>query len=224
MVVKNKIIKDEKILPSAPQSSDRKKIRFLNIFLLKYFNLAIGAIVLVVLFFGYAYLLKPKYNDINSEIREAYELKEKEFADLEVYLSRLNIYYHSYDQVDTEKLKKIAEILPPDGSYEDLFILMENLAKDKGLALDEISIMPDNTIAGTASKNAAPKSKKDKDKLKGIGTVNITLNLVGVDYERLKDLLETLEGALRMMDIQTLTFSSSKSSVVIEITTYYKKS
>lgn len=223
MVVENKIIKDEKILPSASQSSGKGKNRFLNIFLLKYFNFVIGVIVLIVLFFGYAYLLKPKYNDINSEIREAYELKEKEFADLEVYLSRLNIYFRSYDEVDTEKLKKIAEILPPDGAYEDLFIQMENLAKDKGMALDEILIVPDNANKEKTSKTA-PKSKKDKDKLKGIGTVDITLTLVGVSYERLKDLLETLEGALRMMDIQTLTFSSTKSSVVIKITTYYKKS
>jgi hypothetical protein len=195
-------------------SSQSKSRRVLNAFLFQYVNGLVLLVLLGVLYAGYLFLLRPKYTAIRGELNASVAAKEKEFEDLQNYLSVLNNYYRSYENVDKEKVKKIDGMLPTGRSTEDLFAVFEQLAAEKGLVIKEIAIAPEE-VAKTSKKN-----QKAVSSLSGIGVTTITLDFVGGTYPILKDLLATLETSQRLFDVESVDYNPGNSSLTLKLKAY----
>jgi Tfp pilus assembly protein PilO len=202
------------------KSKDQSKKRVLFIFLYRYFNYLIIFIVLIILLVGFLYLIKPKYTSITRGVEQINKEREELRDDLSNYLNDLNSYKKQYSQVsDTEK-EKINKMLPDNEVAEDLFAHMESLISRRGLILDSMKVGSEKDKRGKKTKSAA---KSDKDSLGQINIINMEVSVSGVDYKGLKDLLNTIENNLRIMDIKEITSSPEENTVTLKIDTYSYK-
>ena len=58
---------------------------------------------------------------------------------------------------------------------------------------------------------------------KGIGAVDISMNINGMDYNKFKILLNLIEYNLRIIDVKNFVFSGSAASLSLNLRTYYRK-
>jgi hypothetical protein len=58
---------------------------------------------------------------------------------------------------------------------------------------------------------------------KGIGAVDVSMNVSGMSYNKFKILLNDIEINLRVIDVQNFIFSGTASSMSFNLRTYYRK-
>lgn len=201
-------------------TEDKQKIRMLNIFLLRYFNLIVLFLVILVLMTGFFYLIKPKYKSISREIKLTDQARETEYNSLQQYYNRLKQYKLSYDEINEKDIKRIENMTLNSSDYGELFRELETVILKRGLLLTSLEISAD--ISESSSKKIIPKSQKiDNSLFDGVGKVRISMEIIGVDYKSFKSLLVTIENNLRLLDIEELTFSPVEKAVSFEINVYY---
>ncbi len=151
----------------------------------------IVGIVVLALVLGLL-LLWPKYQQwqtlrLNIQQREA-ELQSKQgyYAQVRVASSTLAEY--------AEPFAKIASALPDDPSLPPLLNFFQSTAAQTGLLLEKVN------LGGVTSSPQNPNAPKE---------VRVTIQLRG-SYQSLKDFVATLESSARMIEIEKLSFASSK--------------
>ena len=105
------------------------------------------------------------------------------------------------------------------GSYlpEDVFTGMEKLISSRGFILNSIS------VNSAAADNASAKDS-GKQKIAGaLGEVVIKLDISGVSYEGLKQLLAIIENQLRLMYVKKISYSPEGNTASLEISAYFLK-
>ena len=66
------------------------------------------------------------------------------------------------------------------------------------------------------------KDNEEKDLLpKGVGKIEVNFNAEGVDYYGLKNLIQSIENNLQIMDIENLKFNPEENTITIKFFTYY---
>lgn len=199
-----------------------------NGFLIKYFNLLAIALAVIILIAGFFLLIKPKYNKISREIKLSNENSENKYNAAFNYLAQLNKLKAEYEKISPEDIKKIETILPSEEFYEELFVQLESIVLKNGLLLTSMQISPEGISSGKESdgakarNNSPEKNKAAEDILpKEITKIKIMMNVAGVDYFGLKNLLYALENNLQLIDITNLNFSPDQKGVTIEMFAYY---
>jgi len=210
-----------------------QRMRQINNFLLGYFDWLILVVALIILAVGFFMIIKPRYNLVSKDI-ELVELEQKgEFNNLQLYLNNLQKLQADYKNVAIEDKRKMDIILPKKGEIEEFFSKMEAFILKSGyilsslqLSVDETEVIVEQTDSKSKSKNETSDQETDvatqaktEDLLQKIGKVNITMSIIGTDYNGLKNLLRTIENNLRLMDINNLSWSGS--SVNLQLVTYY---
>jgi Tfp pilus assembly protein PilO len=168
-----------------------------------------------VLSAGYFFILKPKHQAIIRGAEETIRLKQTEYDGLNTYFVKLQRYIANYATIGDDKKKLVDEMLPAGLEPEKLFTSLEALIIGRGLELNSIELIPDEK-----------RTKKDllsPEAEAGIGHVRVTLSITGIDYKGLKDLLNTIENNLNLLDVEKVSWLPSTRSVSIEAKTYYLK-
>jgi hypothetical protein len=182
------------------------------------FFLFIVIIVFLAISFGcYRFLLRPKYDSINKEIKESIEARVENIDLLGRYLQRLNKYNENYENVPKLNKEKIETFFNYGYDQEILFSQFEAIAKNQGVILGSLSVQAEG-----ASKNSRQKSDDIAKKTGGLTTVKINATFIGLDYKALKNFLAYMENILPLINIVNLKFADG-NSVVIEAETYYFK-
>lgn len=197
-----------------------------QIFLGQYFRLVI-LIMVILIFFGGWFFLKPKYQQIISLTESQKRKVRSDFEGRKIYLNKLISTINAYNQIDKSDIAKVNAILPPPNIKETLFPYMDNLMRKNGFLLTSLSVQPIMEESGSAKKKSdSGQAKKDKqvqgDALpKEIGVIKMNMSIAGVDYESLKRLLRIMENNLRLMDISDLGFDLNNETATLALTTYY---
>ncbi len=199
-----------------------------NGFLIKYFNLLAIALAAIILIVGFFLLIKPKYNKIFQEIRLSNESSESKYNAAFAHLAQLNKLKAEYEKISPEGIKKIEIMLPSEKFYEEQFVQLESIVLKNGLLLTSLQISPEELPSGKESAAAKAKnSQPEKNKAAEAGLpeevtkIKIAMNVAGVDYLGLKNLLYVLENNLQLIDITNLSFSPDQKSATLEMHAYY---
>ena len=210
-------------MPDGKKNKKNFIIFWVNNFLLEYFKVALAIFTILILLSSYFFILNPKYTKIKQDTAMANESTENVSNNLQHYLKVLNGYIREYQEVDKDIKEKIDKVVPIGNNKEDLYVLMEQIAKNENLFLTSVEI---NSAKDVASKNTSKKGEKNKEILTTpteLGIISIDLNFIGVSYLNLKSLLNTLEKSLQIMDVRDIIFYPESTSLVLSLDTYYLK-
>jgi Tfp pilus assembly protein PilO len=169
----------------------------------KYTKFIIAFVVILVIVGGY-FLWLPKYQEYNANNEDLNKegertKKKKEYLyELEGHLNGLAEYQ--------EKLDKINSAIPIKYSPASLYSFVQKATGENGLAL----------LAADFSEGGA-KSDKEESLSSGlkINQIGISISTSG-EYESLKNLLSTIYRTSRLIDINSLSFSSTTSEDIEE--------
>lgn len=204
----------------------RKRIVY---FLINYFNWLILAFVLIILALGYFLFIQPKYKQIARELDIISVSKEGKYIERQEYLNQLLKLKEVYYNIKKNDTNKIKIFLPDYHGTEDILSQLEFIALRNGLLLKSLQIKKDKEEA--LSQKATKEKKITTDEKVGaispggleseVGKIEIGMEVVGVDYAALKNLLKTIENNLRLYDISSINYSPAGGSLTITLSTYY---
>lgn len=188
----------------------RKNNNRVSLFLNLYFNAFLALALIIFLAISYFVVLKPKFDVTLTAIQISIADQQKIYAQEEAKLAGLRSMAELYKKIDSGDLSKFNKLLPDFYAPEQLFGELEEIISKQGLIVGSISLNPP-VETGSA---ALPAS---------VGRLSISLSLGAIDYRGLKNLLNTLETNLRLLDVTKVSFSPEGSAATLEIDTYYYK-
>ncbi|MCX6796624.1 MAG: hypothetical protein NTW06_03960 [Candidatus Falkowbacteria bacterium] len=181
----------------------------------KYFLVVVLVIFAAIIVVGYLFLIQPKYTAVSEKIKTEDEQRTKELEDLTVYADRLRQYQSKYNGISAADKEKIDTLIAGKYLPENIFIDMEKLIFSRGLILNSID------VSSQGKPNDAEASASGGQNVGGIGEATIKLDITGVNYEGLKQLLAVIESSLRLLDVKKINFSPEGNTAQLEIATYY---
>jgi Tfp pilus assembly protein PilO len=141
-----------------------------------------------------SFLVYPKYISL-SNLRAEALMKKREFEGLEKYYQQIREISEKLQNYQ-ESLQKIDFAIPDSPSLPEFFNFLQKLSAASGLSLKNIS--------------SSPLAKEDK-----IQELKISLTLSG-NYQDFKNFLSSLEKSARLIEINEISFSSSKEKEPME--------
>lgn len=177
-------------------------------YLAAHFKKIVFLVVIIIVAAGYFFLLGPKYKEIRMKMKDI-ETKGSEQSALQDKLIQITKLRNTYKSIDQDDVKKINSALPDLPLKDELLTQLEALISQNGLLLTSLQI--------------EDPQKAETQKVSGVGKVRISMDVVGTDYQNLKNILSVLEKNLRLLDIISLKFSPEGRTVSLEIVTYYIK-
>ena len=168
-----------------------------------YFRWVVIVSMVIILLVGYFFVIRPEISVAGQE--EAYQEIESEYLALKRFLAQLNELSGIYQGISAKDISKVDSLLPERIDIEELMRQMEVIVLQNGLFLSTLQI------------------DEGSDHSEGIGSVNISMNIVGTDYSSFKNLLYTIESNLRLLDISELNFSPGSKSTTLSLVAYYQK-
>ncbi len=199
----------------------------INFVFSRYFKLFMLAIILTIFAGGYIFVVGPKYKEIENKKKEISNNEELEYFKQKRKIKQLNDLINVYKNISQADMEKIDLLLPSEEKiHEELFSQIESIILRNGLLLKSLEIDTRESSSKSAknSDSAKIKGETEEDVLpKDIGRVRINLNILGLDYFKLKDLVRVFENNLRLIDIDEINFQPDNNSAIIGFYTYYLK-
>jgi hypothetical protein len=207
------------------QNSNKAKINYLAF---KYFPFLIIAVSCLVFAVGFFYIIKPKYNTVASEVESKLSDYRSQLETRDSYLNKLVDLNQVFEKIDKNDRDKIDGILPGKEDGADLMRQLEKIVRSNGALLSSLNIEK-------AKAAASPKNPKDKSKPKeaiaasgraipeGVGKLDASMDVEGVNYNVLKKLLASFENSIRLIDVEKIDFDPAGMSAKITLSAYYLK-
>lgn len=149
--------------------------------------LYIGILLIISLLLVF-FLVFPKYQDWGV-LKNEVAIKQAELESQEKYFGELQRISEEIKQYQ-DNLSKIDTILPPGSELADFYDFLQKVASQSGLALGKIG-------AGTAAAVEGQNIKETK----------ISIGVTG-NYSALKNFIQSLENSARLIEVESITFSS----------------
>ncbi len=195
----------------------------------------LGGIVLLVLVFGYFFILQPKISGIstNNEDLTVINAKNQASQDLAKNVKALTQSFGTLEASRNEDLKKLQSIVPQGEQLAELFVLAEKLAQRRGFSLNslDVSSSAENTIETKTAVGSEAKTESTSTVSKELESLSITMVVAQTEaspnsepYLAFKSYLNDLESTVRLLDIESVSFSGSDSgllSMSFTIKTYF---
>lgn len=208
------------------ESNKNRIIKNAIIFLARYFNFFVIGIVVVILISGYFLIISPKVRELSEKDKSiektVFDGSAPEFKERQDRLKELKKILADYEEINPDSIKKIKTMLPTRKKQEILLAEMEKIILSNGFLLS--SITTEEAKGETLSKKtslkegeSAPISTISQD----IKKLKITMEIIGADYNGLKNILGILENNLRLLDITKVSLNSEKENLSLEGYTYY---
>ncbi len=220
---RNKALQQEKKLVY----QQKKKIIY---FLINYFNWIILAFILIILVLGYFLFIQPKYTQITQELNVISVGKEEKYVKRQEYLNQLIKFKDAYYSIKESDVDKIKIFLPDYHGTEDILSQLEFIALHNGLLLKSLQIKKDKEEVLPQETNEVKRIITDEEESissqglgSEVGEIEVGMEVAGVDYIALKNLLKTIENNLRLYDISSINYSPQGGALIITLSTYYLK-
>lgn len=217
----------------------RRKRNATNKFLNTYLKVIIFFLILAFIGLVFYFVLLPKFEEASNASNSTIAAKKSEFINeynnLQVYRSLIN----EFEKIDPQDVYKIEKMIPSTYTRDDLFTEIAYLLSENSFKIVDINIIdPRFMDDGAPMKGIASGSKRPgieanapkaayQEKIDampgGVSAWVIDLEIVDMDYFKLKKLLTLLENNLKLIDVYSLDFRPSDSSLSIGLITYYKK-
>jgi hypothetical protein len=205
------------------QNANKAKI---NLLAFKYFPIFIIAVSCLILATGFFYILKPKYNTVASEVEAKLSDYRSQLEARDGYLAKLLELNQVYEKIDKNDRDKIDGMLPFKEDGADLMRQLEKIVRTNGALLSTLNIEKAKAVV-------APKNAKDKSKTKettagraipeGVGKLDASMDVEGVNYAVLKKLLASFENSIRLIDVEKIDFDPAGMKAKISLSAYYLK-
>lgn len=210
------------------RTENEKKRKVIEVIIFHYFKWIIIFLVLVILFLGYTFLLKSKYKQVFESPELGKKDKMQEYLDIKDHLAELNNLIDSYHKISQKDIDKVNFILPNKYVPEKLFTQIDSIILKNGSILTSLTIKvkDEESLSALKSFFSASETVKKEDIIllpDGVEKITLSLNIAGVDYVALKNIIRTIENNLRLMDITNISFEPGNGSLNMEIDTYYLK-
>ncbi len=225
-------------------------LRALHGSLERHFRIYAAMTVVVLVAAGFLLVLQPTMTDLRSvgifQLRQTKErlAKKQELLDL---TQRLVEKYRGINFADTNKLQLL---LPEYPDIASMFVQMEALAQSAGMQLTNISFSDSGSAQQakkTADTNTETKTKTNTPgetkpgaagntasaqtsplAAAGIERLSVSFSVTGGSgYTSFKQLLDTVESNIRLLDIASISYSPAQKELaetyLINAVTYYRK-
>lgn len=176
------------------------------------------ALILIILGLGLLYVFTmPQYSEVKMRLATQQEYKEllDNISDIAETRDRLLV---DYEKIPRTELDRLSKILPENVDTVRLAQEVDTIAARYGIAVESIQVEKDSP------KNSAgivlPEYAKSYER------ATVSFNFVS-SYQNFRRFLEDLERSLRIMNVQSLSFSSGGEANIYEhkisIETYWLK-
>jgi hypothetical protein len=187
-----------------------------NFFLNNYFNAILAGVLILFLAVAYFAFLGPKFRATEAAILMNIEEQRRLYENQQKKLASLQAIAEVYKKISPADLVKFNSVLPDDYARERLFGELAEIVSRGGWLVTSIQIdQPAEGVPPPTSPSII--SVTDKK----VGTINLSLEVMAVDYGNFKKLLRILENNLRLFDISAVEFSPSEDSATVFLTTYF---
>jgi hypothetical protein len=194
------------------------------VFLNHYFNAIIFVVFLAIVIFGLFIFVKPKYENVRSNINKTKETETAEYLKQSVRLEELKKIKENYDKISQEDIKKLDLMVPSMLDKEELLVQLEKIILQNGLLFSNLAVKEGGSGSQSADESVLIEQSAPAGDLSSSGEIkslNISLPLTGVSYEGLKNILKVFQNNLRLMDINSISYNPEGQTINLEITTYY---
>lgn len=224
----------------------------LLLFFNRFWIISTAILVGVLLLGGYYLFIQPKVKS-NEELRDAALQTSVDQENSKQLLNNLEDLKRVYNDILTNRqndIERLREIIPNNPQVAELFLMADRLSRQYGMSLEQISISEakeDKVQAATLNEDGEPVS--DTKAVADTTKKNLALKTLSVsfvvtpmslpeeeqpeldqksNYQSFKEYLEALEKNLRLVDIQTISFTNMEStnktapSYNFTVQTYYR--
>lgn len=204
------------------KSDNRQLMKKVNSFLIDYFRWVMVTVLLAVALFGIFLVVLPKYQDVNNQISSDYMDESQRFQHMSRYLDELYSLKKSFNNVQEADRARIGRFLPNNPGLEDLMTEIYALADRTGVSAASIKAAIEDGNKKSTDMFAA--DEKTNTALSGdIAKINVSVNIINVNYSQYKAFLSSLENNLRLLDVLETSYSPSSGSANFKINAYYLK-
>ena len=184
-------------------------------------------IVVIILLLGFIavviFLDVPKVQEI-LDLRRKVETQEEALFQKEELMARVEKLKNKYED-NEESLTKVNYILPSEEEIPNLIVQLEAMALEAGLILERIEFH----LSQETGQSRAAVRDSTQEVVEDYKTLSINLDLVG-GYFAFKNFLELIEENIRLMNIDSISFSpqySEETELLLFnfntiLTTYYQ--
>ncbi|PIS04959.1 MAG: hypothetical protein COT81_03745 [Candidatus Buchananbacteria bacterium CG10_big_fil_rev_8_21_14_0_10_42_9] len=211
-----------------------------------FFNWILLLIFVAIVGLSYMLFLQPAYqktrttNDFSLKESQAYLIEQQ------AYLAKLKSFNKAISSVTAEQNQRLDSVLPKEPKIAELYVMFEDIALKNNLTLESVAVdTPINSQAQAGNAVGSSQSNiVDLGILLGNDSANTTANGAGLAangsgsrqvvelsvvvtmqgdlaYENYKQLLQTVESSLRLLDLRQITFTPGQDSVTLNMITYY---
>lgn len=204
--------------------SSRFKITAINQQLNAHFTIYAIATVLIVLLAGFFFLVNPEIEKVRSFGALSLEQSRHQRDQVTESLRLVRSTVAAYQVLNAQDIAKLQAVLPSSADLPAMFVEVEALALSSGLRLSNVSFLQ----AAAQRKAAAGTTASAKPSvLAGIQQMQVNFTVTGGHgYANLKNFLATLESSVRILDVQSLSYTPAKAgdeeSYVVNAIAYYK--
>jgi Tfp pilus assembly protein PilO len=163
----------------------------------------------VTLFFMYA---NPLYNDI-SGLKAQVASYNSALSNSKMLESQRDKLTAQYDAMDPDNLARLQKLLPNNVDNIRLILEIEQIAAPYGMTLTNIKYDTTDANANTATTvaSAIPGGGVAKQQVSDYGTFNLEFSTSG-SYDNFISFTKDLESNLRIVDISSISFSSTTTA------------
>lgn len=179
----------------------------LRFFLIKRFIPIVISIVLFTIIGGYFFLIKPERDKIMTLNNKIQEL-DKQFKEKSEQITIQSERIGGVSKVNLQRMDTIEKLLPPLSQLEEYSIVMNNVAEDMGVILDDVKMGEPISISEFASKRGGYYKENFSQISLPIFVVSISIQITSntgdFGYQKIKSLLDEITAGRRIFNISSI--------------------
>jgi Tfp pilus assembly protein PilO len=157
-------------------------------------------IILILIFAAIVVFLNVPGVQKILDIRKQIDSSKQTFVEEQELMTRVENLVKLYED-NKESVEKINYIIPSGEDIPNLIVQLEALAFEQGLVLGKIEMTPKETVQEGGGDTQQEKS------VENYKTLTINVSIMGT-YDAFKNYLKAVEENMRLMDVNSLNFSS----------------
>lgn len=179
----------------------------------KYIVLCVVATVMIVVGLGYLFVIAPKLASIQGSTSKEMTEKQARRESNEREIQQLRSIEEDLRHVTSAEQRRLEAVLPSSAELDDLYIQFSDIASELGLSMVNLEF----SGAGSAA------TADEKQAIGGdIQTLDVTYTVDGVDsYDSLKQLLGVLQDNIRLIDMNSLSYTPETKQYSLVLKLYY---